>query len=46
MLVTKTTGSQLCDLDIVRLLDRSTRFETGFVGLGKFVPYTKIAKAK
>lgn len=48
VLVTRTPSTQLCDLDVVRLIDRSTRFETGFVGLGKFVPYTraKVASAK
>lgn len=43
ILVTKTWGSQLCSIDIVRLIDRVSRFETGFVGLGAFVPYTKVA---
>ena len=43
ILVTKTHGSQLCSIDIVRLYDRSANFQTGFVGLGKFVPYTKAA---
>lgn len=46
ILVTNTTGTQLCDLDIVRLVDRGTRFQTGFVGLGKFVPYKKVSVAK
>jgi len=41
ILVTKTYSSQLCSLDTIRLLDRSSRFETGFVGLGEFVPYVK-----
>ena len=41
ILVTKTWGSQLCSLDTVRLLNRGARFETGFVGLGEFVPYSK-----
>jgi hypothetical protein len=34
-------GSQLCKLDRIKLLDRSTRMERGFIGLGEFVPYTK-----
>ncbi len=38
------TGSQLCRLDRVKLLDRSTRMDRGFVRLGDFVPYTKPAK--
>ena len=41
ILVTKTWGSQLCSLDTVRLFNRGARFETGFVGLGEFVPYSK-----
>jgi hypothetical protein len=44
ILFTKTYGSQLCDLDVVRLVDRNGNFPRGFVNLGKFVPYTK-AKA-
>jgi hypothetical protein len=43
ILVTKSWGSQLCRLDSVRLFDRGARFTTGFVGLGDFVPYTKVA---
>ena len=45
VLVTKTSSSQLCDIDIVRLIDRTNHFPTGFVNLGKFVPYSKPAKA-
>lgn len=44
ILVTKTTGSQLCRLDIVQTMDRTSHFTTGFVGLGDFVPYKKVAK--
>lgn len=36
-------GSQLCSIDVVRLHDRSGYFYNGFVGLGEFVPYKKIA---
>jgi hypothetical protein len=39
-------GSQLCRLDRIKLLDRSTRTQRGFVGLGDFVPYTKPGKTK
>lgn len=42
ILVTRTHGSQLCSIDIVRLYDRSANFQTVSVGLGKFVPYAKI----
>lgn len=45
ILVTKTWSSQLCNLDSVRLLDWGSRFQRGFVGLGKFVPYER-PKAK
>lgn len=41
ILVTDTRSPNLCSIDIVRLLDQSTRFPSGSVGLGKFVPYTK-----
>jgi hypothetical protein len=41
ILVSRTYGSQLCSLDTIRLVDRSVRFQTGFVGLGEFVPYSK-----
>ncbi|WP_156679957.1 hypothetical protein [Sphingomonas profundi] len=46
ILVTDTHSSQLCSIDIVRLVDRGSRFPSGSVGLGKFVPYTKPGKAK
>ena len=41
ILVTRTFGSQLCSIDMVRLVDRASRYPRGFVSLGKFVPYTK-----
>lgn len=41
ILVTDTRSPNLCSIDIVRLLDQSTRFPSGSIGLGKFVPYTK-----
>lgn len=37
-------GSQLCRLDRIKLLDRSTRMERAFVGLSDFVPYTRPGK--
>ena len=42
ILVTRTFGSDLCNIDMVRLIDRSSRFSRGFVSLGQFVPYTKV----
>lgn len=44
ILVTKTWTDQLCRLDIVRLVDRGTRMESGFVGLESFTPYTRAPK--
>lgn len=44
ILVTHTTGSQLCNLDIVRTVDRVSHFPSGSISLGDFVPYRK-AKA-
>lgn len=41
ILLTRTFGSQLCSIDTVRLIDRLSQFQSGFVILGKFVPYTK-----
>ncbi|MBT2188802.1 hypothetical protein [Sphingobium nicotianae] len=46
VMVTKTSLSQLCNVDVVHLVDRSTRFPSGFVNLSKFVPYTKPGKAR
>jgi hypothetical protein len=40
-LVTRLSIDQLCDLDIVRVVDMTTPMEFGACGLGKFVPYTK-----
>lgn len=41
ILVTRTISTNLCRLDVVRLLDRTSRIPHGFVSLGQFVPYTK-----
>lgn len=43
ILVTRTSGSQLCSIDTVNLVDRGSHFQAGFVSLGQFVPYRKIA---
>jgi hypothetical protein len=40
-LVTRPFGSRLCSIDTVRLLDATSRMETGTVFLGEFVPYTR-----
>jgi len=34
--------AQVCSLDIVRLVDRTSMMEVGTVGLGEFVPYRKV----
>lgn len=44
IMVTKTSSSQLCDLDIVHTVDRTGHFTTGFVSLGEFVPYRRVKK--
>ncbi len=41
VLVTDTHSSQLCSIDVIKLYDSGTRMQSGFVGLDKFVPYTK-----
>lgn len=41
VLVIDRLGSQVCNTDIVRTVDRTGGYFTGVVFLGKFVPYTK-----
>lgn len=41
VLVTKTVTAQLCNTDVVTLVDSLSRFQRGFVNLGDFVPYSK-----
>ena len=41
ILVTKLTGSQLCNIDTVELRDRTSHMYSGFVSLGEFVPYRR-----
>ncbi|KAF1006185.1 MAG: hypothetical protein GAK28_02803 [Luteibacter sp.] len=41
ILVTHTVGSQLCELDNIRLVERYSGIPNGFVVLGQFVPYKK-----
>jgi hypothetical protein len=40
-LFTDTHTPQLCSVDTVRLMDLSAHIDSGWVGLGKFVPYAK-----
>lgn len=42
VLFTDLRTSQLCSIDIVRLLDQTNFFFRGFVNLGEFVPYTRV----
>ena len=46
ILVTKTYGSDLCSLDTIDLIDRGSQMHDGFVGLGQFVPYTRVKASK
>lgn len=46
ILVTELRGSgMLCDIDVVKLHERSGGWYRGFVGLNKFVPYTRVQTA-
>ncbi|MCZ8170571.1 MAG: hypothetical protein ACK442_06545 [Novosphingobium sp.] len=45
ILVIRTSGSQLCRLDMVHTVDRMSHFTTGFVNLGEFVPYRRVQQA-
>jgi len=44
ILVTDTHSTQLCSIDVIHLIDSNSRMETGFVGLGPFVPYKKVPR--
>lgn len=46
VLVTHLHGSQLCRIDSVKLVDRNSGFQRGFVVLGDFVPYRLPPKAE
>jgi len=46
VLVTDTHSSQLCSIDIVRLVDNGTHTPTGSVGLGKFIPYSRAGQGR
>jgi len=46
ILVSRLTQGRPCRLDIVNLVDRASRFPSGFVGLQDFVPYKKVATAR
>jgi hypothetical protein len=46
ILLTRTSGGDLCSIDTVYLLDRDTHFTRGFVTLGDFVPYERVRGGK
>ncbi|MEL0210529.1 MAG: hypothetical protein VW891_08105 [Novosphingobium sp.] len=46
IMVTTPFGSQLCSVDIVRMVDRTAGFWRGSIGLGQFVPYKKVKADK
>jgi hypothetical protein len=41
VLVRSSHTAQVCSLDLVKLVDRSSFMQVGTVGLNEFVPYTK-----
>lgn len=45
ILTLRTTQAQICSLDVVHLVDRTSYIQRGFVSLGEFVPYTKVKVA-
>jgi hypothetical protein len=46
ILLTKTYTTQLCKMDIVRMIDRTTGFPKSFASLGPFIPYKRPATGK
>ena len=44
--VVKTSLSQLCSTDILTIVDQGSHMTMGSCGLGEFVPYTKVARAR
>lgn len=46
ILLTKTFSTQLCKMDIVRMVDRTGHFPKSFVSLGPFIPYKRPAAEK
>jgi hypothetical protein len=41
VMVTNTHSPRLCSIDVVKLVDPSSRHPRGYVTLGMFVPYRK-----
>jgi len=46
VMVTRQFGSQLCRMDMVSMHDRTGGWYRGFVNLGEFVPYRRVAAAQ
>lgn len=46
VLVTDTHSDRLCSIDVVKLYDTHPWMQSGFVNLGKFVPYKKVKVAR
>lgn len=46
ILVTDTHTDSLCRIDTVKLVDRVGHFERSFVGLGDFIPYSRVKTPK
>ena len=46
IMITRTSTSQLCDLDIVTTVDRSAGMFNGSISLGEFVPYRRVAPTR
>ncbi|MDE2303062.1 MAG: hypothetical protein KGK11_10940 [Sphingomonadales bacterium] len=44
MLIDEPTNDEVCSIDTITLRDRYTNVYDGFVGLGQFVPYTRVPK--
>ena len=45
IMVRSSHTAQVCNLDLVKLVDRTSLMQVGTVGLGDFVPYRKVAIA-
>lgn len=46
IMVSRRYGSQICKMDIIRMQDRATRSNSGFVNLNDFVPYRRVDTAR
>jgi hypothetical protein len=46
VMITATPTNQLCQGDIMRVADSASRITYGSCGLGEFVPYPRVKKAK